>query len=81
MLNWLADIGIPDQLVTSIKESITTPKYGISCMEGLMGLLPCLHGNRGLRQRDPLSPYLFVIDMEVSSRSLAFKKQFMSQLI
>lgn len=58
---------MPTQLVNLIMECVTTVQYTI-LING--GLTPVFEANKGLRQGDPMLPYLFVLLMECLRRTL-----------
>ncbi|GJT92641.1 hypothetical protein Tco_1081486 [Tanacetum coccineum] len=68
----LIGFGFHDRMVKWIMECVTTSSYSI-CING--SLYGYFKGKRGLRQGDPLSPYLFTMVMEVLTLMLQRKVQ------
>lgn len=67
VLSTLSALGIPEKFIGWIRECVCTPSFSISVNGSSDGFFK---STKGLRQGDPLSPYLFVLAMEVFSRLL-----------
>lgn len=67
LLDTMIAMDFPDIFVRWIRACITSPMFSIMINGGLVGYFP---GARGLRQGDPISPYLFLLVMEAFSSLL-----------
>jgi len=68
----LRQLGFHQKWINWIKECVTTVSYSVIVNDEVCGFF---HPTRGLRQGDPLSPYLFLICMEVLTRVLRKAQQ------
>ena len=67
VLDVMVSLRFPIQYINWIRKCVTTPRFSISVNGGLVGYFK---GARGIRQDDPLPPYIFVIAMNVLSNLL-----------
>lgn len=72
IISVLHRMNFPIRFVGWIKDCITSPRYSIKINGVLEGFFP---GAEGLRQGDPMSPYLFALAINVLSCLLANKPE------
>lgn len=72
LLDIMQSMQFPDQYIQWVKNCITTPMFSVMINGQHEGFFT---GQRGLRQGDPLSPYLFLLVMEAFTALLQYKVQ------
>ncbi|KAL0286732.1 UNVERIFIED_CONTAM: hypothetical protein Sradi_7141400 [Sesamum radiatum] len=72
LLEVLTLFNFPTHFINLIEQCVSTASFSVSLNGAIHGFFK---GGRGLRQGDPMSPYLFVLVMEVGSALLRYRVQ------
>ena len=72
LANLLRQLGFPAHFVLIVMECVSTASYSVAVNGDIHGFFL---GKSGVRQGDPLSPYLFICCMEYFSRLLKLSSQ------
>ncbi|KAL0285169.1 UNVERIFIED_CONTAM: hypothetical protein Scaly_2826300, partial [Sesamum calycinum] len=70
LLEVLKLFNFPHQFIVLINQCVSTASFSVSLNGSIHGFFK---GGRGLRQGDPMSPYLFVLVMEIWNLLLRFR--------
>jgi hypothetical protein len=68
----LCQLGFPAHFVLLVMQCISSASYSVAVNGDIHGFFP---GKSGVRQGDPLSPYIFICCMEYFSRMLSLASQ------